>query len=251
MTGETGAGRQLRHLPEFRIGAVMIKRTLFLVAVFALPGVSLAQAPPPSLQTQVHEFALTHGFSVRGLDKLDDDPGKRVSGDPREQLNVLLSAFNYVLLAGDSGDVETVMITSRIRPAGPVRQGIHVNTTRRGSHHAVRATLTGPAGNPQSLMLVVDTGASLIVLPQTMSRTLGFSDEELRTGWSQTANGKVRTKQGILQSVQVGQAIVEDVAVNFIDDDALGENALLGMSFLSRFRITIDEKNERLILMVH
>ena len=84
-----------------------------------------------------------------------------------------------------------------------------------------------------------------------MSRTLGFSDEELRTGWSQTANGKVRTKQGILQLVQVGQAIVENVAVNFIDDDALGENALLGMSFLSRFRITIDEKNERLILMAH
>ncbi len=218
----------------------MINRTLLLVAVFAWSGVSLAEASPPNLQTQVHELAVTHGFSVRGLDKLDDDPGKRVHGDPREQLNVLLSAFNYVLLTGDSGDIDTVMITSRIQPAGPVHQGIYVKTIRRGSHHAVRATLTGPAGNPQSLVLLVDTGASLIILPESMSRTLGFSDEQLSTGWTQTANGKVRTKHGILQSVQVGQAFVEDVAVNFIDDDALGGHALLGMSFLSRFRITLD-----------
>ena len=227
----------------------MTKRALLLFAIFAFAGVSLAELSPSTLQTQLHELAVKHGISVRGLDKLDDDPGKRVNGDPREQLNVLLSAFNYVLLTGDSGDIDTVIITSRIQPAGPVHQGIHVNTIRRGSHHAVRATLTGPAGNPQSLMLLVDTGATLVILPQSMSRTLGFSDEQLSTGWTQTANGKVRTKHGILQSVQVGQAFVKDVAVNFIDDDALGDHALLGMSFLSRFRITLDEKNERLILM--
>ena len=230
-------------------GVTMINRALLVAAVFTWPGASLAEATPPNLQTQVHELAVTHGFSVQGLDKLGDDPGKRVDGDPREQLIVLLSAFNYVLLADDSGDIDTVMITSRIRPDGPIRRGIHVNTTRRGSHHTVRATLIGPAGNPQSLMLLVDTGATMIVLPQTMSKTLGFSDKVLNNGWSQTANGRVRTKQGILQSVQVGQAIVKDVAVNFVDDGGLDGNPLLGMSFLSRFRITIDDKNERLILI--
>lgn len=231
------------------MGFAMINQALLVAALFTWPGAPLAEATPPNLQTQVHELAVTHGFSVQGLDKLGDDPGKRVDGHPREQLNVLLSAFNHVLLADDSGDIDTVMITSRIRPDGPIRQGIHVKTTRLGLQHAVRATLIGPAGNPQSLMLLVDTGATVIVLPQMMSKTLGFSDKDLRNGWSQTANGKVRTKQGILQSVQVGQAIVKDVAVNFVDDGALDGNALLGMSFLSRFRITIDDKNERLILI--
>ena len=240
---------KLNGAPLFGDGAAIINRALLMAAVFAWSGALLAEATPPTLQAQIHELAVTHGFSVRGLDKLSDDPGKHVNGDPREQLNVLLSAFNHVLLADDSGDIDTVMITSRIRPGGPSRQGITVKTTRLGLQHAVRATLTGPAGNPQSLMLLVDTGATVIVLPRTMSRTLGFSDEDLRNGWSQTANGKVRTKQGILQSVRVGQAIVKDVAVNFVDDGALGGNALLGMSFLSRFRVTIDDENRRLILM--
>jgi aspartyl protease family protein len=235
--------------PLFGVGIAIINRVLLVAAVFTWPGAPLAEATPPDLQMQIHELAVTHGFSVRGLDKLGDDPGKRVDGDPRAQLNVLLSAFNHVLLADDSGDIDTVMITSRIRPNGPIREGINVKTTRRGPQHAVRATLIGPAGNPQSLMLLVDTGATMIVLPQTMSRTLGFSDKELRNGWSQTANGKVRTKQGILPSVQVGQAVVKDVAVDFVDDGALGGNPLLGMSFLSRFRITIDDKNARLILI--
>jgi len=235
--------------PLIGAGVAIINRALLVAAVFAWPGATVAEAAPPDLQTQVHELAVTHGFSVRGLDKLGDDPGKHVDGDPREQLNVLLSAFNHVLLADDSGDIDTVMISSRIRPAGPIRRGIHVKTTRLGLHHAVRATLIGPAGNPQSLMLLVDTGASVIVLPQTMSRTLGFSDEDLRNGWSQTANGKIRTKQGILQSVQVGQAIAKNIAVNFVDDAALDGNALLGMSFLGRFRITIDDRNKRLILI--
>ncbi len=240
---------KLSGTPLSGVGIAVINRALLMAAVFAWSGAPPAEATPPNLQAQVHELAVTYGFSVRGLDKLGDDPGKRVHGDPREQLDVLLSAFNHVLLADDSGDIDTVIITSRVRPDGPMRQGITVKTTRLGLHHAVRATLIGPAGNPQSLMLLVDTGATMIVLPQTMSRTLGFSERDLRNGWSQTANGKVRTEQGILQSVQVGQAIVKDVAVNFVDDGGLDGNALLGMSFLGRFRITIDEENARLILI--
>jgi aspartyl protease family protein len=235
--------------PRFVDRIVTINWTLLVAALIAWAGAPLAEATPSDLRTQVHELSVTHGFAVQGLHNLGDDPGRRVDGDLREQLNVLLSAFNYVIVADDSGDIDTVMITSRTRPAGPIRQGINVKTTRRGSHHTVRATLTGPAGNPQSLMLLVDTGATMLVLPQTMIRTLGFSGDDLGNGWSQTANGRVRTKQGILQSVQVGQAIVKDVAVNFVDDDMLGGNSLLGMSFLSRFRITIDDKNERLILI--
>jgi aspartyl protease family protein len=235
--------------PAFGVGLTITHWALLVAAVFAWPVAPLAESVLPDLQTQVYELSVKHDFSVRGLDKLGDDPGKRAGGGAREQVYVLLSAFNYVLLTDASGDIDRLLITSRIRPEGPNQQGVYVKTTRRGSHHRIRATLVGPAGNPQSLMLLVDTGATMIVLPRTMSKTLGFSHDDLRDGWSQTANGKVRTKQGILRSVQVGQIVVKDVAVSFVDDDALSDNPLLGMSFLSRFRVTIDDKNERLILI--
>ena len=235
--------------PAFGAGATIIHWALLVAAIFAWPGASLAETVLPDLQAQVRALSVKHDFSVQGLDMLGDDPGKRTDGGVREQVSVLLSAFSYVLLTDGSGDIDRLMITSRIRPEGSTSQGVYVKTTRRGSHHRIRATLMGPAGNPRSLMLLVDTGATMIVLPQTMSRTLGFSDENLQDGWSQTANGKVHTRQGILQSVQVGQVVAKDVAVSFVDDDALGDNPLLGMSFLSRFRITIDDRNERLILI--
>ena len=235
--------------PPLGVGITISNWVLFAVAVFACPRAPLAEAVLPDLRTQVQQLSVRHNFSVRGLDTLGDDPGKRADGDAREQVSMLLSAFSYVLLTHSSGDIDRLVITSRIRPEEPNQRGVYVKTTRRGSHHRIRATLVGPAGNPQSLMLLVDTGATMIVLPQTMSRTLGFSDDDLRDGWSQTANGKVRTKQGILQSVQVGQVVAEDVAVSFVDGDALSDNPLLGMSFLGRFRVTIDDKNERLILI--
>ena len=123
-----------------------------------------------------------------------------------------------------------------------------MKTSRRGPHHVVKTILTGPTGKTQSVMLLVDTGASTIVLPNAMSETLGFSDNDLTRGWSQTANGRVRTKQGILRSARVGQALVKEVAVNFLDDKPLGGNSLLGMSFLSQFVVIIDDQGEHLVL---
>jgi aspartyl protease family protein len=97
--------------------------------------------------------------------------------------------------------------------------------------------------------LLVDTGASTVVLPNSMMEELGFKPNELRDGESQTAAGSVNVKLGQLYSVQVGHAHLRDVAVGFIDDDKLGEQPLLGMSFLGRFRLTIDDENNRVMLL--
>lgn len=213
---------------------------------------AMAEPPLPTLQAQVQALAEEDGFPVRALDKLGDDPGKRVSGTTREQLSALLADYNHVLLSGNSGAIISLIITSRIVPQPPRLRprprDIEISTTRRGAHHAVETTLTGPAGKPQTLMLLLDTGASTIVLPKTMSGTLGFSEADLRDGWSQTANGRVRTRQGVLPLATVGRAEVRDVKVNFLEDRPLGNNALLGMSFLSHFEVTIDDENNRLVL---
>ena len=95
---------------------------------------------------------------------------------------------------------------------------------------------------------MVDTGASTVVLPKSMIGQLGFAVDELRDGWTQTANGRVRVKTGTLRSVAVGSAMAQDVTVTFLEDKRLNGARLLGMSFLQRFRMTIDDANNRIIL---
>ena len=223
-------------------------RALAVVAGLAWLGSALAQAPVPELRTQLRDLATAHDFVVKGLPVVGEAPGKWVDGDPRKQIAELLRDFNYVVVEDGVGSIERVLISSVKRPAAVVPRSNDVDMIRRGDHHVVEVLLTGPTGVTRTESLMLDTGASAVVLPESMRKSLGFTDGSLRDGWSQTANGKVRTRHGLLRSVRVGRATVEDVAVNFIDDESLGSTALLGMSFLGRFRVTIDDANQRLIL---
>jgi aspartyl protease family protein len=232
-----------------RVASRTLSRVLAVVATLACLGLALADATAASLRDQISDLASAHGFAVIGLERLGDAPGTPVEGDPQGQLKALLQGFNYVIVGSRTGGIEKVLISSAKRPAAEVVRGAQVKTTRRGNHHIVKAVLIGPSGARRTASLMVDTGASTVVLPKSMSRALGFRDAELRNGWSQTANGRIRTLQGRLHSVQVGQAVVQNVAVNFVDDNGLGGNLLLGMSFLGRFRVTFDDENRRLILI--
>jgi len=82
-----------------------------------------------------------------------------------------------------------------------------------------------------------------------MIEPLGFTKEELDDDEAETANGIVAVKTGTLRSVRVGQATTGDVSVGFIADERIGNQYLLGMSFLDRFRLTIDEKTNRVVLL--
>ena len=124
-----------------------------------------------------------------------------------------------------------------------------IKTTRRGPHHHVEAALSGPNGYPQVLTLLIDTGATTVVLPASLSSALGFRREDLQDGWTQTANGRVPIKRGILASVKIGDATAENVEVSFIADELLGVQKILGMSFLRNFRMSLDDKNNELILL--
>jgi aspartyl protease family protein len=124
-----------------------------------------------------------------------------------------------------------------------------VKTERRGRQHVVEAELVGPNGARHMVRLVVDTGASTVVLPSSMIAPLGFRVEKLEEDEAETANGTVDVKMGTLRSVRVGQAKVSDVSVGFIEDEQIGDQHLLGMSFLGRFRLTIDDKTDRVVLL--
>ena len=134
-----------------------------------------------------------------------------------------------------------------LTPAGD--HAYAIKTTRRGPHHHVEAVLSGPNGYPYTLSLLIDTGATTVVLPASLSSGMGFRREDLQDGWTQTANGRVPIKRGILASVKIGDATAENIEVSFIADELLGAQKILGMSFLRNFRMSLDDKNNELILL--
>ena len=135
-------------------------------------------------------------------------------------------------------------------PKSPQAREIVIGTRREGSRHVVAAELAGPGGKALRLDLVIDTGATSIVLPSSMMASLGFAPGDLRKGSAQTAGGTVPTRAARLASVRVGEAEAKDVEVTFIDDAIYGRDhtPLLGMSFLGRFRFAVDAAGDRLIL---
>ncbi len=111
-------------------------------------------------------------------------------------------------------------------------------------NHAVDVTINGRA----KLRLMLDTGASMVVLHPSVASQLGIRniDDQPKIVVS-TAGGKELNAIGVLDSVKVGQAVVPNVEATFNShmDPAGG---LLGMTFLNDFRFEIDRQQNLLIL---
>jgi clan AA aspartic protease (TIGR02281 family) len=112
----------------------------------------------------------------------------------------------------------------------------------------VTLTLEGANGRRVQRLLLVDTGADYVVLPSSLIGQLGLAPEGLRQQQVQTANGPTDAALGTLPAVWLKDQRIAGIEVAFIEDSRLGGNALLGMSLLGRFRVTIDDEQGRLVL---
>ncbi|NKC11764.1 MAG: TIGR02281 family clan AA aspartic protease [Gammaproteobacteria bacterium] len=223
-----------------------LRRTLAWL-IIGLAAVSAYAAE--NLGAQLRAFAALHGVSVKGLHYLRDEPAKPVSlpDDPVMGLRQLLSGYNHVLSTDAQGRVDGVVVLSPKRASrAPRRFTIPIKV--HGAHHIVLVSLAGPNGKRVPVPMVVDTGASTMVLPLSMMPVLGFNPKELRQGRVNTAGGEVSARFGTLALVEVSGARRREVAVSFVDDEALNGVKLLGMSFLSHYRVTLDQSAARLLL---
>jgi len=230
-----------------------------LVALLLIGPVPGFAESPADLADQLMELAGKHGIAIKNPGYIEPAPAIALQGDLREQLKALLKDYNYVLLNGENGAIEKIIISSAktygprpvvaISNAGDDTLQFKIGTARSGPHHVVQTVLTGTGDRSLELALIVDTGASTVVLPLSQKDTLGFADQDLHSGLSDTANGQVETLHGILKSVRIGDAVVNDVAVSFIADDKLQNKGLLGMSFLNRFKFLFDDAKNELVLI--
>lgn len=221
-----------------------------------MPAISLSLAltlpSPPvfseSLRDQLETLARENRIVIEGLDRLGPEPSVSIEGDLQQRIKALLADYNF-LAVGEGKKIEKLSILSaKQRNPRPQNSGT-VITQRLGSHHQVHVTLSGPNNVELGTRLLVDTGASTLVLPESMIGRLGFSAGSLQTSMSQTAGGSIPIKTGVLKSVKVGNVIADNVMVGFIADQKLNGASLLGMSFLSRFRFSLDDDNNELILL--
>jgi aspartyl protease family protein len=107
-----------------------------------------------------------------------------------------------------------------------------VRIRRRSNGHFVVKTQV----NGVSLEMLVDTGASTVVLKPADAQKLGIDVERLRYSVPvQTANGTTYAAHVRLRNLTLGPISLNDVEALVAKPGALKEN-LLGMSFLSRLR---------------
>ncbi|WP_072390905.1 TIGR02281 family clan AA aspartic protease [Hyphomicrobium sp. CS1GBMeth3] len=107
-----------------------------------------------------------------------------------------------------------------------------VRLRRQGNGHFVARG----AANGVSLSMLVDTGASTVVLKPADAARIGIDTDALTfTTPVSTANGTTFAAPVRLKSVSVGPLEVRDVEALVAQPGALNEN-LLGMSFLKRLR---------------
>ncbi len=238
-------------IPRWRLAALLAAAVLVLgVLVRSGPsyGQTGANADAGSLRAVLGGLAARHGIAVHGIETIDEQPAPAAGGSPRQRIQALLEDYSYMLVQKPGGGVESVMIMGRKRRVVPAPESIDIETSRRGAHHVVIGDLTGRDGASVTVPMIVDTGASTIVLPWSLIERLGFEAEALEDGMMETANRRVPGKKAVLASVEIGAAVEHDVPVAFIDDSRLGGTMLLGMSFLGRYRLTIDDADNRITL---
>ena len=88
---------------------------------------------------------------------------------------------------------------------------------------------------------VIDTGATMVTIPRSTAEKLGLPDEHSSPRHQvQTAGGIIDAYEVVLPSVQLGNSQVENVRALVLDLPNQPNIGLLGMNYLSHFRMNIN-----------
>ncbi|WP_319568869.1 retropepsin-like aspartic protease family protein [Cohaesibacter marisflavi] len=163
--------------------------------------------------------------------------GSRRSAPPLKSLKylVLWAALGLLLVLGYSFKDDARMLVSRVTgelvPGSAMVSSDGSVSFRRsaGGHFQVSADVNG-----SSLSMLVDSGASAVVLTRDDAEAIGIDTARLSyIAPVSTANGRTFTAPIVLDSISVGGLQANNVRAMVAQDGALRES-LLGMSYLDR-----------------
>jgi len=171
-------------------------------------------------------------------------PGKAVlliGGGPPRTVAVGATTGEGVKLLAVGGDTATVEVEGKKRV---LRVGQHVVSAPSSGDGSTKAVLTADAGghfltmgsiNGASVRFLVDTGASTIALGAGEARRIGVDAGKGEPATFSTPNGVVTARVVKLDSVRVG-----DIVINRVDAAVVPQEmpvVLLGLSFLNRLEM--------------
>lgn len=88
--------------------------------------------------------------------------------------------------------------------------------------------------NGRAVPGMVDTGATLVAINTSTARRIGVKLAPTDFRYTvKTANGETRAAGAVIEKLQIGRILVENVEAVVLDDDAL-DQTLIGASFLNR-----------------
>ncbi len=151
---------------------------------------------------------------------------------------IIVTISGFYLYRSDFGD----RFMTALDPAGVVSTGDGLIVQRnRDGHFWLRARFNGVP-----LLLMVDTGASNVVLSPEDAKKIGLRTDRLNfSGRADTANGSVSFARATITSVGVGDQTFFDVPVTV--NGAEMQGSLLGMALLDRFA-SVEFRGDTLIL---
>jgi aspartyl protease family protein len=148
---------------------------------------------------------------------------------------LLVAGYSYreeILGLGHRVVGELLPPGSALRGDSQIEGERSVRIRRRPDGHFIARTQV----NGVSLTMLIDTGASTVVLKPADARKLGIDVDQLRyTVPVQTANGTTYAAHVRLRNLTLGSISLDNVEALVAKPGSLKEN-LLGMSFLSRLR---------------
>ena len=151
---------------------------------------------------------------------------------------IVVAISGFYLYRSDFGD----RFMAALDPAGVVSTGEELIVQRsRDGHYWLRARFNGVP-----LLMMVDTGASNIVLSPEDAQKIGLNSSHLDfSGRADTANGSVAFARATITSVGIGDQTFFDVPVTV--NGAEMQGSLLGLTLLDRFA-SVEFRGDSLIL---
>jgi clan AA aspartic protease (TIGR02281 family) len=201
---------------------------------------------PNDLFSQILSLQSQMKIKITGMERIQNEEKVITRGNPEQQIEQLLSSFNHIITRDAQGQIERIVIVNKKQKTEIER--IVLPTTHQGNHFMVSVALSGDGSIWQTVDMIIDTGADLVVLPESMIAQLGLTNSTFTHQKMQTANGTTDAKIGKLQTIKIAGETVENVEVAFIADHLLGKNKLLGMSVLGRYQLNIDDTSQVITL---
>lgn len=201
---------------------------------------------PNDLFSQILSLQSQMKIKITGMERIQNEEKVITRGNPEQQIEQLLASFNHIITRDAQGQIERIVIVNKKQKTEIER--IVLPTTHQGNHFMVSVALSGDGSIWQTVDMIIDTGADLVVLPESMIAQLGLTNSTFTHQKMQTANGTTDAKIGKLQTIKIAGETVENVEVAFIADHLLGKNKLLGMSVLGRYQLNIDDTSQVITL---